>query len=66
MVGLPVQYLNNRSHGQNLMSTPGQAKPTAQYFPKNPTTVGSPLYRVAEVRPKKIAAEMKTMKNVSF
>jgi hypothetical protein len=33
MVGLPVQYLNNRSHGKNLMSTPGQAKPTAKYFP---------------------------------
>ncbi len=30
----PGQYLNNRSHGQNLRSTPGQAENIAQYFCK--------------------------------
>jgi hypothetical protein len=34
----PVQYLKNRSHGQNLRSTVGQAEPIVQYFFKNSTT----------------------------
>ncbi len=31
-VGPPVLYLNNRSHGQNLRSTPGQAELITKYF----------------------------------
>jgi hypothetical protein len=34
----PVHNLNNRSHGQNRRSTPGQAEPIAQYFFKKSTT----------------------------
>jgi hypothetical protein len=30
-----VQCLNNRSHGHNLRSTPGQADPIAQYFDRS-------------------------------
>jgi hypothetical protein len=37
-VRLTVQCLNNRSHEQNLMSTPGQTEPIAQHFLKNFTT----------------------------
>ncbi len=37
--GPPVQYLNNRSHGQNLRSIPCQAEHIAQYFFKSLTTV---------------------------
>ncbi len=34
----PDQYLNSKSHGQNLTSTPGKAEPNAQYFYENSTT----------------------------
>ncbi len=34
----PAQYLNSKSHGQNLTSTPGKAEPNAQYFYENSTT----------------------------
>jgi hypothetical protein len=37
----PVQYLNNRYHGQNLRLTLGRAHSTAQYFFKNSTTVNT-------------------------
>jgi hypothetical protein len=38
---LPVQYLNNRSHGMDRTS--GQAEPIAQYFIKNLTTGFNPF-----------------------
>jgi hypothetical protein len=31
----PVQYLNNKSHGQNLSPTSGKAQPFVQYFFKH-------------------------------
>jgi hypothetical protein len=34
----PVQYLNNRTHGQNLSSTSAEAEPFVQYFFENWTT----------------------------
>jgi hypothetical protein len=34
------QYVNNRSHGQNLRSTQLNAEPIAQYFFKNSTADG--------------------------
>jgi hypothetical protein len=40
----PVQYLNNRSHGQHLMSTPGQAEVITQYFFKKSTTEHPPIH----------------------
>ncbi len=31
-LGLPVQYVNNISHGKNLGSAPGKAEPITQQF----------------------------------
>jgi hypothetical protein len=42
-----VQYMNKRSHGQNLRSTPDHAEPLVQYFFKNSTTgqSGNTVYK---------------------